>query len=79
MFFFLLFDKKKEKGILIFNIAANRDIKITVETLKVSTFFPLGITYKILKTLTILIFLFLEFMNVSNTSMQKYMYLNKIN
>lgn len=79
MFFFLLFDKKKEKGLLIFNIAANRDIKITVETLKVSTFFPLGITYKILKTLTILIFLFLEFMNVSNTSMQKYMYLNKIN
>lgn len=79
MFFFLLFDKKKEKGILIFNIAANRDIKITVETLKVSTFFPLGITYKILKTLTILIFLFLEFMNVSNKSMQKYMYLNKIN
>lgn len=79
MFFFLLFDKKKEKGLLIFNIAANRDIKITVETLKVSTFFPLGITYKILKTLTILIFLFLEFMNVSNKSMQKYMYLNKIN
>lgn len=77
--FFFLFDKKKEKGLLIFNIAANRDIKITVETLKVSTFFPLGITYKILKTLTILIFLFLEFMNVSNTSRQKYMYLNKIN
>lgn len=56
MFFFLLFDKKKEKGLLIFNIAANRDIKITVETLKVSTFFPLGITYKILKTLTIFVF-----------------------